>query len=153
MSEQVSNEVAVRGEAMDMGDVVAKIKSLSGDAPMVYSTFAATDFESQKRLLNAVTDAEQLRDHVGKKIMLKDFVVQATTMIDQDGMERDILRTVLVAADGKAYSASSDGIFKALQTFGAVLGHPSTWPEGGVAVVAKEVQGRRGFRFLTIKLA
>ena len=111
MSEQVSNEVAVRGEAMDMGDVVAKIKSLSGDAPMVYSTFAATDIESQKRLLNAITDAEQVRDHVGKKIMLKDFVVQATTMIDQDGVERDILRTVLVAADGKAYSASSDGIF------------------------------------------
>ena len=153
MSEQVSNEVAVRGEAMDMGDVVAKIKSLSGDAPMVYSTFAATDIESQKRLLNAITDAEQLRDHVGKMIMLKDFGVQATTMIDQDGMERDILRTVLVAADGKAYSASSDGIFKALQTFGAVLGHPSTWPAEGIAVIGKEVMGRRGYRFLTIKLA
>ena len=52
-----------------------------------------------------------------------------------------------------AYSASSDGIFKALQTFGAILGHPSTWPAEGVAIVAKEVQGRRGFRFLTIKLA
>ena len=153
MTENQNNEVAVRNEPMSTDVVVAKIKSLSGDAPMIYSTFAADDFDTQKKLLNAVTDAESLRDHVGKKIMLKDFVVQATTMIDQDGVERDILRTVLVAVDGKAYSASSDGIFKALQTFGAVLGHPSTWPAEGVAIVAKEIQGRRGFRFLTIKLA
>lgn len=160
MSENVENggvsaEVAVRGsEAASSGDVMAKVRALSEGAPMIYSTVGGDDFESKKVTLNAVTNAEPVSEHLNKKIMLRDFVIQATTMIDDEsGEERDILRTILIAADGKAYSAVSDGLFKSLQNYTALLGHPSVWPEGGVAVVVSEVKGRRGYRFMTIKLA
>ena len=154
MSENVSNEVVVPAhEAMGSQDALAKVQALANDQPMIYSTVQGDDFDSKKKTLNAVTNAEPVSDHVNKKIMLKDFVIQATTMIDDDGVERDILRTILIAADGKAYSAVSDGLFKSLQNYTALLGHPSVWPAEGVAVTVQEVKGRRGYKFLTIKLA
>lgn len=148
------NEVATAHEARSMGDVMAKVRSLNDGNVSIYSTVEGNDFNAQKATLNAITNSEAIVDHTGKKIMLKNFVIQASTMIDDEtGEERDILRTILIAADGKAYHAVSDGLFKALQNFTAILGHPSTWPDEGVGVVAQEIKGRRGFRFLTIKLA
>lgn len=147
-----STEVAVpASEPQSMAEVQAKLAAFT-TAPMVYSTFVADDVESQKRLAVAVTDAEPLRDHLKETINLKEFVVQATTMVDENGEERDILRIILVSAEGKAYSASSDGLFKVLQTYTGIFGHPSGWPAEGIPVQAVETMGRRGFRYLTLKL-
>lgn len=144
---------AANTEAQGMDVIVAKLAAFS-DAPMVYSTFDTGDVESQKRLAIAVTDAEPLNEYLGKPFYLKDFVVQATTMIDDEtGEERPILRIILVDAEGNARSCAADGIFKALQTYTGILGHPSTWPAEGHKMVAEERKGRRGFRYLTLKLA
>lgn len=149
-----STEVAVaETQARSSADVLAAVASM-GQGTAVYSTFTADDLESKKRVLNAITESEAVADHLREKLMLKDFVIQAATMIDdQTGEERNVLRTILLTADGKAYHAISDGIFKALQNYTAVLGHPSHWPDEGIAVVVDEIRSRRGFRFMTIKLA
>lgn len=147
-----STEVAVpASEPQSMAEVQAKLAAFT-TAPMVYSTFVADDVESQKRLAMAVTDAEPLRDHLKETFNLTNFVVQATTMIDENGVEKDILRIILVSADGKAYSASSDGMFKVLQTYTGIFGHPSVWPAEGIAVQGVEAMGRRGRKYLTLKL-
>ena len=146
-------EVAVRSEPMSASDVAVRVAAFSGGQPMVYSTIQGDDFESKKAILNAVTDAEPVSDHIGETIMLKDFVIQGTTMIDDEtGEERDIIRTILVSADGKAYAAVSDGLFKILQTFTGLIGHPSVWPAEGVGVKIEERKGRRGFRYMTLRL-
>lgn len=150
-----STEVATtdeRREARSSSDVIAAIQSLN-QGSAIYSTFEADDIDSKKKVLNAITNSEPIADHLRETIMLKDFVVQAATMVDEDGVEQNVLRTILLDAQGKAYHAISDGIFKALQNYTAVLGHPSEWPAEGVAVIVDEARGRRGFRFMTIKLA
>ena len=109
--------------------------------------------ESQKKLAMAVTDATPLNEFLGEPFHLKDFVVQATTMVDDEtGEERDILRIILVTVEGVAYSCVSDGIFKILQTFTGIFGHPSEWPAEGIEMQGDERKGRRGFRYLTLKL-
>ena len=149
---EVAVPEAANTEPQGMDVVVAKLAAFS-DVPMVYSTFDTADVESQKRLAMAVTDAEPLNEYLGKPFYLKDFVVQATSMIDdQTGEERPILRIILVDAEGNARSCAADGIFKALQTYTRILGHPSTWPAEGHKMVAEERKGRRGFKYLTLKL-
>ena len=151
----VGNEVEVAGahnDAAGMDAVMSKLAAFS-DAPMVYSTFDANDVESQKVLAMAVTDAQPLNEFLNKPFYLKNFVVQATTMIDdKTGEEVPILRIILITADGKAYSCAADGIFKVLQTYTGILGHPNTWPAEGHKMQAVEQKSRRGFRYLTLKL-
>ena len=157
-----ATEVAVPADStgiVSMDEVQAKLASFT-DKPMVFSTFDANDIESQKKLAMAVTDADPLSDNLNKTFYLKDFVVQATTMIDDrpdangvvSNEERPILRIILVTAEGKAYSCAADGIFKVLQTYTGIFGHPSVWPAEGIAMQAVENKGRRGFRYLTLKL-
>lgn len=157
MTEQVQKtEVEIHGQrqSSSMGDVMAKVQTLADGQAAVYSTVPGGDFDAQKVTLNAITNSTPAIDMAGKKIMLKNFVIQASTMIDDEtGEERDILRTILIDAEGKAYHAVSDGLFKALQNFTGILGHPSNWPAEGIGVMLQEVKGRRGFRFLTLKLA
>lgn len=152
-----STEVAVpdggSSPVRSQAEVLAAVQAM-GQGGMVYSTFDADDLDSKKRVLNAITESEPVADHLRETLNLKDFVIQAATMIDdQTGEERDVLRTILLTADGKAYHAISDGLFKSLQNYTAVLGHPSTWPAEGIAVMVDEVRSRRGYRFMTIKLA
>ena len=155
-------EVAVPEEGTDllsMSEVQAKLASFT-DKPMVFSSFDADDIDSQKKLAMAVTDADPLNENLGKTFFLKDFVVQATTMIDDrpdangvvSNEEKPILRIILVTAEGKAYSCAADGIFKVLQTYTGIFGHPSTWPAEGIPMQGVESKGRRGFRYLTLKL-
>lgn len=147
-----TTDVVPSHEAASMAEVQTKLSSFT-TAPMVYSTFQTGDVESQKKLAMAVSDATPLNEFLGKPFHLKDFVVQATTMVDDEtGEERGILRIILVTSEGKAYSCVSDGIFKILQTFAGIFGHPSEWPAEGIKMQGEERKGRRGFRYLTLKL-
>ena len=153
----VTTEVAVpeaiteSAEIQSMSEVQVKLASLS-DKPMVFSTFEGDDFETKKVLAIAVTDASPLNEFLNEPFFLKNFVVQATTMVNDDGEEQPILRIILVTAEGKALSCASDGIFKVLQTYTGIYGHPRDWPAEGIQMKAVEERGRRGFRYLTLKL-
>ena len=122
----------------------------TGGDNSIISTFAADTPEAKKVLMSALTDSERLDDFVGKKITIRDFIIQLTNMVDEDGVTRPILRSIIIDDKGKAFSAASDGIVKALQTLIFVYGQPSTW-EGPVVVEVARVQGRRGWKFLTLK--
>ena len=122
----------------------------TGGDNSIVSTFAADTPEAKKVLMSALTDSERLDDFVGKKIAIRDFIIQLTNMVDEDGLTRPILRSIIIDDKGKAFSAASDGIVKALQTLIFVYGQPATW-EAPVVVEVARVQGRRGWKFLTLK--
>jgi len=150
-AEPKGNEVARRVVSSD--DVLAKIASVNGQNMSFYSTMDSSDPATKMALLQAITESEPVADHLRETINLKNFALQSTTMIDTDtGEEVPILRTILIDADGTAYHAISDGLFKSLQVYTGLLGHPSTW-EAPVPVIVDEKRGRSGYRFMTIKLA
>ena len=147
----VPEVITESNELLSMSEVQAKLASLS-DKPMVFSTFEGDDVETKKALATAVTDASPLNESLNVPFYLKNFVVQATTMVNDDGEEQPILRIILVTAEGEALSCAADGIFKVLQTYTGIFGHPREWPEEGIQVKAVEERGRRGFRYRTLKL-
>lgn len=147
----MNTDVAV---VSSMDDVVERLASMGDGRAHIVSTITGADHESRLRVLDAVTNAEPLNEHIDEVINLKNWVMQATTMIDDEtGEERPIIRTILMDADGTAYSAASDGIFKALQNMVGVLGQPSEWPDAGVPVKVVEVRSRRGFRFMSLRVS
>jgi hypothetical protein len=116
----------------------------------LYSSIKTDDKVGQLALLSAISDAEPLNEHVGETIQLKDFVLQATTVVDeQTKEERDAVRIILIDADGTALACVSDGMVKALQNMVAIMGQPGTWDEP-LAIKVVEKRSRRGFRFMTI---
>jgi hypothetical protein len=127
------------------------VQALSDGISSIYSTIVGDSPEAKRLILSAVTDAEPIADHLNEVIHLKDVIVQATTLADDSGEERDALRTILIDADGKAYAAVSDGLFKYLQNMFAILGNPTTWSEP-LAIRVVEKRGRKGFRFFTVQL-
>ena len=147
----VPEAITDAAEIQSMSEVQAKLASLA-DKPMVFSTFEGDDIETKKVLATAVTDASPLNEALNTPFFLKNFVVQATTMVNDDGGEHPILRIILVTSEGKALSCAADGIFKVLQTYTGIFGHPRDWPEEGIQMQAVEERGRRGFRYLTLKL-
>ena len=149
-AENTGTELARRAVSQD--DVLSKISAINGTNMSFYSTMDASDPATKMAMVQAITESEPIQDHLRETINLKDFVLQATTMIDDNGEEVPIMRTILIDADGSAYHAISDGLFKSLQVYTGLLGHPATW-EAPVPVIVDEKKGRRGFRFMTIKLA
>lgn len=115
----------------------------------LYSSLNTDDKAGQLQLLSAISDAEPLSDHIGEKIELVHFVLQATTISDDDGGEVDAVRVILIDADGNAYAAVSEGMVKALQNLVAIMGQPASWPEP-LTITPVEKKSRKGFRFMTI---
>ena len=159
-AETVSNEVVIPAEAMDDSaapraakDVVAMIRDMSNGEVTVYSTITGEDYETKKLTLNALTNAVPLADNLRKPFNLTNFVCEMITLTDEKtGVPFDALRTILLTAQGEAYYAISEILFKDLQRYTAILGHPSEWPEGGVAVIVDEVRNGKN-RFYKMTLA
>lgn len=118
--------------------IVDSFKSGGG----VYSSYRTDDFESKIQLASALSDSEPLVDHLGKNIELVHIVVQSVQLTDEDtGVVEDAVRTVLIDANGKAYSAISGVIVQRLRDIIGVLGTPDTWA-GPVKVRVDRVKGK-----------
>ena len=118
-----------------------------------YSSISGTDIEARKKVYTAISAAQQLSDHLGKTINLKDVIVQPVTSENEDTGEVDeYLRTTLIDADGTAYAAGSSGVASSLKNLFGVFGEPGTWTEP-LAIKVVEKKGRKGFKFMSIELA
>lgn len=133
-------------------DSLAIIDSLRGSSASVFSTFVGEDFETKIAIFEAVSNAEDLADHLDETILLSNVVAQSITIADQeanDGTMIDVVRLVLVAEDGAAYGAISGGVARSLQTLFGILGQPSTWAAPLPIRVVQAGQGTR--KYFTIK--
>jgi hypothetical protein len=140
--------VRANGNGTSALDKLAMLSNGSG----IVSTIQGSDLESRKATLNAVTNATPVADKLGETINLVHCVFQAVSVADDKGELNETVRTILLDADGNAYSAVSDGLIGSLRDVFGIMGQPSTWPEP-LPVKVVEKRGRSGFRFMKIELA
>lgn len=120
------------------------IDKLANGRQTVFSTLKGDDFGTKLAVLEATTASAPLAENLNKRIDLANVVVQMIDMTNEDtGVVETVPRTILIAADGKAYHAISSGVFKAIENIFGILGQPSEWPG---ALPVKAVRGGSGNR-------
>lgn len=146
MSEIAVPDVSV---GFDAEKAIAQFKENTG---AVYSTLSTESFEDKLAVIDAMSNTLMLNEHYGETINLKNFVIQAVQLRDEDGQMIDAARSILIDSEGQAYHTVSEGILRALQEIVGVLGHPSEW-NVPVPVVAEERRSRNGVnRYVTLRV-
>lgn len=93
-------------------------------------------------------DCQSVSDNVGKEIELKYWFTHSIQLLDnKTGELQTVPRCVLIDKDGNAFSASSDGVFRALSTLISSFGDGDL-PEG-LKVKFAQRKTRSGFSILT----
>ena len=88
-----------------------------------FVSFRAEDMKSKVRLFNAMNQPKyKVSDMINKKIKLKDVILMNVTMEGEDGEQDTGIRSVLIDADGNAYTATSNGIFSSLTNLYMIFG-------------------------------
>lgn len=139
----VSNAV----EVSSTGSKIAEsVQSLADGKQTVFSTITGDDFATKMAVLNATTASKPLAENLNKKINLANVVVQIVEMADeQTGELREVPRTILIDADGTAYHAISNGVFRAVENILGILGAPDSWPSPVAVKVQREGTGNRQY--------
>lgn len=136
----------------ELATIASQVDNLNNGQVSVYSSIKGDDFASKTRVLAATTNAVPLSDNLGVTINLKDVVVQAIDLTDDETGEVDeAARIILLDENGTSYAAVSTGIFRALTNLFGILGEPHTWP-APLPVKVIEEKGRKGYKFFTIRL-
>lgn len=136
----MSNEIAIQHNA-------GTVSLVDG-----YSSIKGDDVDTRKRVFNAVSAAEPIKNHLNKALTIVDVIVQPAESENQQTGEVDqYLRTTLIDDKGNAYSAGSVGISMALKNILDIMGEPGSaaWP---LKVKAVSKAGRKGFDYLTLEL-
>lgn len=116
-----------------------------------YSSITAEDKDSQKVIYTAISNAEKLSDNLNTPIHLVDVITMPVSELDEESGEVDeYTRTSLIAADGKAFAAGSNGVLSSLKNLFGVFGTPDTWTEP-LAIQVVEKKGKKG-KFFTIEV-
>ncbi len=122
------------------------VQALADGKSTVFSTITGDDFAAKMKVLNATTASLPLAEILNKPIELVDIVVQVIEMADEaSGEVRDVPRTILIAKDGTAYHAISNGVFRAVENILGILGKPHTWPAPVKIKVQREGTGNRQY--------
>jgi hypothetical protein len=138
MSESpVSTELATIVDATP--GLGAELANLGNGRVAGYSSVTATDFPSRIKVINAMQAAVPVSDNLGKTINLQDVIIQEVHLTNEvTGELNTVPRITFIDADGTAYSATSDVLYKDLKNFFAILGTPNNWPAPVPVQVVKE---------------
>ena len=152
-----NTENIVAHDNSSLARVESTLASFAGEAPTkVVSTYADQDEDSALAVFAAVSDATDLKDHLGEVIELVHVVLQAVTMnvpATKHAEEHtvDLTRTILIDVDGNAYGTSSETILKSLETMFALMGKPQTWKSPkSVTVVEKQAKLGRFYSLMPV---
>lgn len=117
----------------------AELANLGNGRISGYSSVTATDFGSRIKVINAMQAATPVADNLGKTINLQDVIIQEVSLANEvTGELNSVPRITFIDADGSAYSATSDVLYKDLKNFFAILGTPNNWPAPVPVQVVKE---------------
>lgn len=151
---EVSNEVVtVESNGKSVTTARDQIANINADTATIFSTIKTDSLAEKMELFTALTNAEQISDHLGETINLKHIVAQVVEVGQEDGTMSEAVRTILIAEDGTAYAGVSAGLFKALENLLQVLGTPETWGNAAIPIQVVEAKSRKGFKFFTVKVA
>ena len=108
--------------------------------------------EEKKEFYNAIASPdEKLSDFINKTIVITNVFVSPVEMTDQNTGETVILpRIVIIDASGVSYGCISKGIYTAINNIIEIFGEPS--PATPITVEIKQMNGRNGYSFLTMKV-
>lgn len=133
-------------------DVAAAIQGLNNPDAAFYSSLKTDSFTDRVKVAQALTTSKPIADNIGTEFGLADFIVQSVQIADENSGEiNEAPRVTLIDSEGNAFHGTSVGLLSAVRNLIAYVGEPSTWPEP-VKVKIVEERGRRGYRFMTIKL-
>lgn len=88
----------------------------------------------------------QLTEQVNATIAIQDYLIHEYSKLDdRTGEVKDLVRLVLLSADGKSYQCSSAGIINSVRRAAFVYGRPPWKPERRATVKFKTKAGRNIF--------
>lgn len=155
MSEAVnttSGELVALEAAVPTETLANRMENLAtGGTGRVVSSFTGEDFATKLEVLSAINNSKPLSEHLGKKIQVRNIVIQAVDM--QDETTKQMVsqpRVIFIEEDGTAYHAISGVLYRDVEDWYGLLGHPSQWPGALPVVVKQEGTGNR--KFFTAKL-
>lgn len=142
MNETTKNEMMAVNDVANV-DLVEQLKNPTGK--FFCSIKDDGSRKSKVAIYNAVNGAdESISDHIGEVLEVVDVVAYPVTITDDEtGEIMEVLRTVLVTKDGKAYTAVSQGITNSLARIFSIVGKPS-WKDDPVKMKIKQVKTRNG---------
>ena len=112
-----------------------------GQQNPTFCSFHPESPEERAKLYRAMTNPDKrIADCINQSFELADVYVELVDMTQEDtGEVRKVPRVVMFAADGVTYSATSQGIYNAIQRLSMVYGAPS-WRENPIPVVVRQIQ-------------
>lgn len=96
------------------------------ESAIVFSSIEPTTRSAQIQLYNIVSgNAAALADFVGQTLAITDVICHNAKLVDQNtGVVSELIRTILIAEDGAAYSAVSGGVLNCLKKLFKLVGQP-----------------------------
>lgn len=92
---------------------------------------------------NALSDAEDIRDHLGETLEVVDFAAEPTEIEDENGEVVNAIRTVLITKDGAALQSCSDQLVRSLNRLFVMLGTPDKWKTPVKLVITDELSSKK----------
>lgn len=142
-------EIATRSEEFDLQqkEAASIVNGVSSEVGM-YCSFSAEGPDDRKRLFNALsTDGLPLAENTGKELCLCDVAIQPVNLENADGSSSVCPRISLFTANGDVYSATSWGLYKALQRIYALYGTLHFDTDNPLVIEAVRVKTKKGNTF------
>ena len=117
---------------------------MSDKPTAIYCSANGGTAEEKKKVFNALNNPKyKVQDFINKKIKIKDVLIEAIDIVDDETGEIDTCpRVVLIDEKVEGYQAVSMGIYGAIKNLKQVFGAP-TW-EPALECEVKQVQVKNG---------
>lgn len=131
-------------------DLYQQIDRLGGRAGIL-STIPMESLEERMNVLKAVSNSDNLSEILGQPLKVKDIVIQAVQMTnEQTGEVQDVPRVILVDKEGAAHHAISAPLFRDVRTLLGIAGDPDGWGDEGIELRVVQ-EGQKSRQYYTIK--
>lgn len=139
-------ELATMSEVYDLrqreaADIVSGMDSTNA----MYCSFNPETPAEKAKLFNAVScEGLPLIENTGKPIPMIDVIVQAVELENDDGTTAVCPRSSIIAANGDVYTATSWGLYRALQRINNLYGSLHFDPKKPLTIEASRIKTKKG---------
>lgn len=122
------------------------------DGSRFVTSINVDDEDGAINVLNALSDAEDIRNHLGKVISVVDFAAEPCYFEDETTHEiYQTIRIVLIDVDGKAYQSFSNELVRSLNRIFGILGTPDKWKKPLNIIITDELSNKK-HHFFKVKV-
>jgi hypothetical protein len=133
----------------DIGD--ASLKSFENPERDFFTTMKVETKSDKIRLYNAIDNPTGALVDVKEPIVITDLVAHVVELENPETKKKNkAVREIVICADGRTFSAVSEGVANAFRKLFGIFGEPP-W-EGGITVLPQEVKTNSGRKTITFLL-